>query len=62
VTDAPRLADLLAKVTRERGVAFAELRDAKIELEVCELSLRNALLELNLARELLAYHGLEEAR
>jgi hypothetical protein len=43
---------------RERALAIGEMREARIELEACELSLRNALLELSCARELLAYHDL----
>jgi hypothetical protein len=56
VTD--HLEDLLTTVTRDRARACADLSEARIEMQVLELSYRNALLDLSAAREMLAYHGL----
>lgn len=56
------LADLLTRATRERAQAFANLADARSDADTLRADLRAALLELNLARELLAYHGLTVTR
>jgi len=62
VTNPGRLADLLRDVTRDRAVAYAALTETRATLAERDAQLHAALLELNVAHELLAYHGLQEAR
>jgi hypothetical protein len=53
-----RLEDLLTIAVRERAVACSELTDAKGTIATLSAELRDAQLDLAVARELLAYHDL----
>jgi outer membrane protein TolC len=51
-----RLEDLLTTAVRERARAYADLADANGTIRELQAQLRDARLDLALARELLAYH------
>jgi hypothetical protein len=53
-----RLEDLLTTAVRERAEACADLADAKATIRDLERQLTRVVLDLTLARELLAYHDL----
>lgn len=51
--------DILTRVTRDRAQAYARLADAHGQIIDLQTDLANARLDLEAARQLLAYHGLK---
>lgn len=51
--------DILIRISRDRAQAYARLSDAHGQIQDLQTELHNTQLDLALARELLAYHGIE---